>query len=927
MRSGRSALLALCVVAVFGVASCGSKDEANAPRFRIVDAGSGPANAAPLEPLREGTYRADYTVVEGSIDLPSGRGQKLHDLVSGEVTWFTRSADGLFVAGGTADGALAHPTLLVPTTVRVGMKWQVMAGDGDSVDYTYTVESRSDSAPYEWRIDQLRTGDAAPINRYYVEGRGRTYRGTFTRSMLFAPLEAPVPEPIAPLPIALAPLEVDASVDLTKLPDLPNGLSMVQAPGKKALLLYDVTHVAGVGNAGVCLQTDGKSVVAGKLELGAPFRRTEGDVCPTAPDCWSNSSTGNLDCTETVLHADGALVEPDGRIAWIPRVAGGLVPADYRYMGSDLPNAASFFTALMLVPGTQTRVVYGENTLVQTRVGGEYFFDTPLQPEHGENYATPIANDWFATGVTLTSVHPISGGADGGDRSTVLLRTSDYGLWTSKLDGARLTRPKFVGRLGGILSSETTASGTEILRVTGDGSIDRLRVKNGDLALEHVGNATLAPKEQAVGAFVLHDAAGDALLVAVRGADATGAPVLRLLRSTSPLPAAVPVKGPVSGVTLALAGGRDDLLLCRAADGQTPDLSGWTRGDVKATALSPRADGSCVLVLSEDAVSGEQAVLSGTLPGIGRIAVDPNERGGLLGGVVDFGNENVGVVAPLREGGVVGWRRLLGPDAVVEGMADGGGVQAVGEGVIDHAGNGIWHRVPTRNVTTGNVDGLELYLLGRKQLRVDLALPPTNLARPYSVDIEAAMHGGGVVVRFWNSSTPTVAHAYVAPDGKVSLLNESNSSSNYYCGRLSDGTLCGSGSVLFCRSPAGVERTMPQPVGFQVTCKSMFTLSDDSLAFVLWNGDAYRWDTKAMALSRYPGVFTPAVSSTGDVFGLTIDASKKPTISRLLPTGLEALPSLVSVHLSPDTPLFRFAVEDSVFMVIEKDGNVVRIPR
>ena len=134
--------------------ACGGSAESNNAgsvpglTFEVVEGGSGVANESPLMPLAPGTFTSEYHV-EGAIEdggtlwrrvVHHGNGDR-HTLVD----WMRETDDG--VASRGLSGVIDTPILLVPHTVRHGMRWKTANLEGSAE------RLESGSATVTWQIE------------------------------------------------------------------------------------------------------------------------------------------------------------------------------------------------------------------------------------------------------------------------------------------------------------------------------------------------------------------------------------------------------------------------------------------------------------------------------------------------------------------------------------------------------------------------------------------------------------------------------------------------------------------------------------------------------------------------------------------------------------------------------------------------------
>lgn len=812
----------LAVVALLGVVSacqCGGGAPPGA-KYRFTSEGEGPTNAAPLNPLRVGSVLGegvDTTIIDGVIETPSGRELRMTRVFSNLVTRVTQAPDGLFFTGSTADGTAPTPLLVVPATVRVGMKWEVFS-EAEAPLYRYEVVERTEVADswfgpsVAWRIDQT-DDQGAVVSRQYLEGRGST--ATPPRVMLN---EEPQVSPERAPAVELEPLVVPASFGKRGWVE---SLSLVRVGEGPGLFLANDEAYENGGQLGWCGAWSGAleaPVTAVAPSMGSPFRRTLGPECVSTQYCSRvTTSTGAyLDCNLEYVsgHASGMMVGSDGKLTWAPRTnAGTLAYADLVRAGRDYSETS--YRAFAVVPDAQGRgnVLYTHYAGYQDllALGDEVsLLGDGSQPRLVPNNTLALHD--------LSFISPLS--EDTGGRSTLLLQTGDGMLWSATLSGMTLSRPRRHVRLAGRLAVQATERGHEVLRVTADGLVQRLRVDAEGLGLDPVAQVTVAAGEAVVGAFLWREAGGTRLVVATTVSDERDArgPTVRLtLHRSKAQVTPGPTERPsaVNGVRAVTGGANQDVLVCWSGGGE-PTLTGWTIGGEPAAAVAALDfAGPCVQVFRPAGqANGGGGVLGsrywtveGPVPGLGRVTV----RMGVFD--PDLGlkpNALPTVLAPLQGGGFVSARRIYGaggvtlgvPTALLDGEPAVAGCLLGGpcSAFADAAGNGLWANWlhPTRT---------DISYVRR------LGLSSFSMEVPRGSGVELPAGGGGAIVGLVDAGV--VSRYLMDPDGGVTPLPDLPVEYGIL-GLTADGSLCGfvrGATRTFCRRAGAAEVTQPLPSG------------------------------------------------------------------------------------------------------------------
>lgn len=929
-------MLRSCALVFLVVSSCSCPGTGpTGARFRITSQGEGPTNQLPLNPLRVGAVLGDALatqIIDGVIDTPNGRELRLTKTFGGFVTRVSQSTDGLFFTASTVDGTNVTPVLVVPTTVRVGMAWDVFTQSDEKPLYHFEVKERAELAEtffgpaVQWRIEST-DDQGAVVSRRYLEGRGNVE----ALAQVMWNEEPQVAAESAPA-VELEPLEVPASFGKRGWVEALSLVRIGEGPG--LFIANDEAYDVG-GTIGWCATYAGGSSALTPVtpSPGSPFRRTAGLECVTTQLCAKVTSSvgiGTLDCSISIAsgHASGAFVGSDGQVTWAPRTnTGALAYADMVRTGSDFSEVS--YRGYAVVPDAQ-----GRGALLYTHFAG--YQDLLALGDATRLFGDPAAPDLVTNNTLaltdLQRVTPLSD--DTGGRTMLLLQTSDGMLWTAKLEGRALSRPTRHVRLAGLLSVQATERGHEVLRVTGDGLVQRLRVDEQGLGLDPIAQLKLAPTDLAHSAFLFREGGQTFLVVAVQqpdGRDVRG-PLVKLsfFRSKQPVtpqPTVRPARA--LGVYARTAGPNNDTLVCWRG-GVLASRDGWTVGGAPAMGVAPvDFGGPCALVLrpggspfTGETVNGSPYwTTEGPVPEQPRVTV----RTGIATNLGFRASMPLPVLlAPLKEGGFVTGRRLYGPGGVVLGMprfALDAEISAANAQLfaIDAAGHGLW--MSTRDPMAPTVGVVRR--LGSTPLEVRFSAG-TAIATGFPAQ------GGGVVLPVNESQGPR--YLFLAPDGGTTDL-QTDVVTERVSGRLANGTFCG--EVLgqrraWCRKPDGTTVTAPLPADLgSLPVPSAFLPTDDGV-FLTALGDHWAFDpATATFIDRPAGALTVtsmAHAADGSVWGVVFDSARGFFPARLRKTGIEEVPVPAGIYQRGED-LARVVPDQGVLLVSARNQHNALIAR
>jgi hypothetical protein len=922
-------LLGLAVVVV--ASSCGGGGGgATGPggagaRYSFKSQGTGPTNAKPLNPLRVGWVggaSTDLSIIDSGVTTGAGKELRMTNVFSGNVTRVLVDKDGLFFAGSTVDGVAPNPLLVVPATVRAGMKWDVFT-EGSAPLYTYEVTQRAEvpdsifGPGVQWDIS--RTGAGDPLTLRYLEGHGRTdlpAAVSWNDDPAFTAETAPAVE--------LEPLVVPPSFGKRAWVET---LSLVRSGTGPGLFIANDEAYGMAGNLGWCATYPGNGGPLAPVPptMGPPYRKTAGPECVVTQYCakvYNSAGAPSLDCTLSYAsgQASGVVVGSDGQYTWLPRSnTGELAYGDTTRAGTDFSEVS--YRGIAVVPDAEGK----GNVLFSHFAGyGDLLALGDATNVLGDgSHPNLVPNNLLAL-ADLRRVIPL--GDDTGGRRTLLLQTADGMLWSAKLTGSTLSRPTRHVRLAGRLAVQATEHGNEILRVTGDGLVQRVRVDDQGLGLDPVADVTLPAGEQPHSAFLYREGADTFLVlgaIAPDGRDVDGPLVkLNLYRSKKPVtPGATIRPGGVNGVRAVTAGNNGDALVCWSGAG-APELTGWTIGGKPALSVAPvDVAGPCALVFRQpgrmysEALDGASPywTIEGPIPGQGRVTVRTSI------------SPNIGLttstlppaLAPLTGGGFVSGRRIYGAGGVLLGvptvLLDSEPDRNV---TIDAAGNGLWVVVS---------DGIPAD--PRELRRVGLTSFKQTFDGADNFGIYFPSAGGGLVASVKGQPV------YIAPDGAQTPLPPPGPNRTYN-GRLADGTLCGAVIVgttwnAFCRKPDGTEVMAELPPGLAGLGPMWPT--DDGV-FVMLVNEHYALDGATAKIIDYPephrGPMGFSFGADGSLWGTPTETiNGGPTsVVRFTKAGMVPVKIPDGTFTATEYPV-RVIVDEKVIIVVAQNGRMVTLAR
>lgn len=904
------------VLVPLAVVNCSSSKDASGGHFTVLDPGSGPSNARPLDPLPVGERRSSPAAPTVVIAALQRNGVTVKQVLGtdGTVVWISENGDGQFLFASSLDGVLSDPVLLVPASVKVGMKWQAGA-------YTFTVTDSKTmptvlGAQVVWTIVQSK--DDATVERQYIEGYGQMKVGTTVFSSFVIPLEPPAPPvdddaPVAPTPLtgAATQLSVTAQqpVFLSALDDGAGSLTL----GVTSLqLFYDSMNGRYVPvPAYDCSTFHGGALSAGCMQ-------------PTMP---------NSDYSGAVRVGGAWSIEPRDGYGRPKPVALGL--QNFRYLDA----AGQPHDATSRSNASDWSVDFGPTTTLR---GSPDF----SWPRYEQFLGFPTRSYLPALQVDANGVLPFAIWTNSG------IVTSSHLRFTAT-DG-HVEPPTPVGVAFGTQSVRTSPTEREMLFALPDGTITRVQNTADGTALETLAHVAVPAGKSLVGAVRItrdgHARADDALLVAIYNGPTLAAGLKLYTTSLAtvpqhPRPVATPASLAVSAVRAGV-----DAEVCWPASTDTGLGSGWQLGGL-AVAATYRGDqaGTCVLLVRDASLRAAAATtmapidawhIEGTIPGIGKVALAINDAHDIGGPTFTATNAYTYTLAPLRGGGFIDTNgKLSDPDGLIVDDGDMPGTLPtdVAVKVMPNGTGFLWFHGddPVRGSDAP-------YLVGRTTRPI--ALPSGACTMPpckAGMGGVAVQQGGGYVVPIGNIPGQPVVFA---PDGTATLATakfpfrvtvapgNTVIANQQELAHLTDGSYCSasttaSGYYLWCVDAAGTVRSKlwtPAPTGGAF---SLHAFSDGT--FLVATPTLYRFDAAALTLTLLatvpPVADLPAVrmGTDGSLWAQLYDPmTLVPSIHRVDPTGTTRLVGSENVNDFYVDEKFVYAI-----LLVNKAGVSVRFPR
>jgi hypothetical protein len=736
--------------------------------YTVTNEGSGTANTEVLEPLRPG----QLLTVSG--DAPNSR------IVGGPVlvgdqefveVWYTRDIEGfsgsswerhtehgLARYGSSDGGAFAEASLLVPTTVKVGMTWELQHSD-------FEVTSRTEEiTPWGmlpvWTIDQHYPHDDSVCSRSYVEGYGLRHDSCALWGPVDGAVELVTEEEFkAPETVILQPLAV-GGIAFRMNAAARTMFAIDAAPGEKSMVIATVGESrqnfmeAWTDEDRRCLEVTPDGIAFERSPVPTEDPGADGwDLIWGPPTCPGEFTNYGLFLTRSDRHAAYAWMRPEA----LGGVWYGRGSEDGRLWGA-IGGKNSDNVMAVVGFGQSTPQAFVLNTTMNKQwdafldLSGQLAGGTPqmaLTPSHAVDGET-------TTGLVMPS---------GGMAQVTITETGMEGV------------PRAGPYVGPFTSVRVTPDMRDVLLASPAGAIDRLTFGDGGWKREPLVNVAL-PLDDAgiVAAFALEGAAdggGERLLVATRsyppftvwnsaGEVEDQFPDPRSYLYIATLPDTPPERPWLGALSVTAEKLGSDMRVCWEASGE-PETEGWTIGGAPAGAVLPHFDDKrCVAVFRdpEKALPVDEPgamIVEGPVPGVGRVRVAMMPG---AGGAASFTGG-----APLKAGGFISSEALYGPGGIKVKAMDFWYPYA--EFYNDIGGHGMWYLHPG-----GDESGA--YLVDETGANY-----VTNFGY-----FQVTTQGGGLVM-----SGVHEEKRWILPDGTEYELPHLNVEAY---GVLSNGTQCGS---------------------------------------------------------------------------------------------------------------------------------------
>lgn len=884
-RSIVRALAAPTLVAALSASACGSSKSAP-PGVEWLADGAGEANAEPLELIRPGR-RAFSGDLWGNATTFRGR----QVLGSTRDAIYRETTDGIVVDGTFSGGFYDRPLLVIPRTVRVGMKW---SSTGSAVDgaIVFEVESREVRlTPFGrrpvWVIGwNFASGGRQP--HVYVEGRGEDPGSGPRVDASIVPLDEPravtevdLPE-VQPTPL-LGPDGKQLSWTDTNLgtatlldPGMGGARTIALSGGQSAIGL-DGTAIASASV--ICLKWDGAtaSIVQPTLASGLYYK---GPGCPA-----SNPTSGMVHWRA----GHTAIVLPDGTY-WPNGGPAMAVFANPDHGASYLERTSVGHNLVQVTDWSMFGSAYGGP---QRRLFGM------------SDAATWSMNDYdadakFAPAAMLTGPGP----ADAWPTWDPSFGFVDWDsrIWPTRVHADTLEPPLPAAGLIGSLSHTTRLDGRTTY-LSSFGHVDRLVVTNDGLHRSRVANVALPAGHTLVSAV---EDAGRLLIFSVLTRPRSWSNPAAIGDGFAwTVPLGTPVDEPIDaqlGVRARWLGAHAQV--CWPASSEPFDPTGWKIRGVPAAAVLADSTGRCALVVRDfdamaaDVWQGSAAnapldwnSLEGKIPGLGRVAFG----GGVPSVELLPYRDRLTDLAALPGGGAVGTNFYYAPGGVALGTP-ANAHDAPARAFVDPGGNGLWSWGTKQKTSAADTETYALLYRGATSLRV--VLPTTTTGQYKNPTPAGSGEGGGVILTLGDDTW------FVSPDGKYETLPVT-ANTRWVRHRRKNGLYCGTnGAQRFCMDAAGIQVLSKPADGLELTAVGWVALGDGSLLFARSAAGSQplqlvRVDPDTFAAAPYPDATRPAtallslqVDAHGQLWGALKLANGDQVGGRLGPTGCEPIDSM-----------------------------------
>jgi hypothetical protein len=887
-------ILATLVVAGLSPSGCGSDEGAAPPGVQWLADGAGEANVEPLEIIRPGR-RAPAGRTWGH--RTRFRGRTVVSTTRNEL--YREAPEGVFLDGTVGDGWFEHPQLVVPITVRVGMKWSSKGRDADGA-VVFEVTGREVKRTLfgmlpVWTITE--TGAGGAVLHEYFEGRGENVIGTAARYVLTVPLDQPMPaEEVDTQEIQPTPL-LGADGKQLSWPGVDVGPATLLDPGKGAsrTLALEATSTAGtldgplVGRSILCFRWDGATLAAvTHTDAGGTYYKGSG--CP-----WTYSDTDS----GSWFPGDGATVLEDG-IYWPRRQSMWAMFVNPKKGATYLdPNGMSGMDLVQVLDWSLFEFADGKE---RRQLSG-------FRPA-----ATWSTNGYDAGRDFVPSALLAGAGADGASPSwdpSLGIVDDQRRLWPTRVHDAVIDPPLPSGGHVGGLSFGVRVEG-RVAYLASFGHVDRLALGADGFHLSRLANVAL-PTGHALTAAV-EDAGRLLLFSQVGGTDSTHSSRMGTTYAwTAPAAAeSARVDEPVDaslGVNVRWLGA--DAQVCWPATKAPFDPSGWKIFGRPAARVILDGAGPCALVvrdldaMASDAWQGSFAdapldwnSLEANVPGMGRMAFaggDPSMQ-------PFHYNEDFTRHVPVSGGGAVSATWVYAPGGAASGSPPYGHAESSFGTWPDPAGLGLWTWGTKIKSSAADTETFAVLYRGTTSTRV--ILPTTITGQTAAPTVLGGGEAGGLLLTLGNDTW------FASPDGKVETLAATARTSSIrvrrkngqYCGRKANTAFCldAAGSVVVEKPVDWVEH----PAGWNSAAGGWNSLGDGTFLMLRPASGAQpaslvRVDADTLDATPYPDASSPAtyasslrIDTRGRLWGVLTTAKGDSIGGRLGPSGCEPIESM-----------------------------------
>lgn len=908
------------ILALLAIAACGG---GAGPDVDWTAKGSGDPNVEPLQPLTVGSrtvgsnfgdiWSYDALIEHGGrqfVRVRVGRPTEMSDLNS--VLMLRESDLGVELWYTSRDGWLPSPVLLVPATVRVGMRWRAKVRGKSRYEFEVTTRDLQRTAYGErpvWSIQETNLTTAAVIERRYIEGVGFTEVDSASQPSYASFMRPLDPRPTPPYPT----LPATPLTPYIFEPGVFDGLqttsvSLVRPADSSSatLIVKGITECAASNcDVDLCFAVEGASTT--RESISGPV-----DTYHQGRRCSYQRFAENL--PHFADDASGAFVNAHD-VYWVPR---------------DRRGGQDGVTAIFADPDSlEPRILAGSSggANILSDLGWAAYSTTQGS---GAQDPRPLGGQWAMLSNLVgklalenttnedTQTTAFSLAAPGQTPQFAVLSRNKVLMYATLVDNT-LPTPTPVATLSGQPSVTTDQYGQHLLITSPDGRIDRIVVADGTLVPEAIGRVELPAGEELVGALDLSgtlDGEGKLLLTTFTRSyehlnERTDHEWTTRFYTTTMQP---PVRWsfpPTAGVIAAEFGA--DVIVCWPPTSEEFNTEGWTIAGVSARQALPFGKACAQIVrdvVHDPALGGadlskpDHSTLveadalfadmrfdtEGPIPGVGRVSLGVAK---ITTNLYSLFSAPMGgnPFAALADGGYVSpaYRYTAG------GLKEGVLIPPTTSGprdrtIADRAGAGLWQ----------TFYGGEVALIGRESQT--FAPPPEATAHPQALLDAFASAGGGLVVRYATGSDPAWAASstwfLLDAEGTWTTLPPPPSGSRGYLVRTASGVLCGSSIVGDWESyePYCVDATgaLVGSVASTQDTKDWVDLGDGT--FLIGNLDGTvgmsRFDPAAQTVTPWDArdlAGDAQYDAAGRAYGALDDGTGERVVGRLAPDGFEPI--------------------------------------